>query len=327
MHVGQFLFYNTYVPQEIRPLVDKYYSAVQNNLNSAYKSEYSFTKEGKIGNPNELTNRRDILLKYLINDDIQLSANSSYTTLNEFFSMGELGSLIDKTISTEGALTGVVKQSHANYRNIFNFSLWDKTEPMTINLKITLYSKTDPLIDVMIPAYLIMGHAGLDKILDESSPEQRYAVPGLSFLTAMYLYNKHKQDYGILETESAKKEVSIPEASKDQLVQSTDKGTSQKTVVKPNTKKGVNTNNVVNSKILSLLIDGLVYIDKGTVKTISITFSKHTAKTSEPNITGDFPIWAELDVQIESIIPATSNMLWDSLTANGKSSVLNMGKM
>ena len=59
------------------------------------------------------------------------------------------------------------------------------------------------------------------------------------------------------------------------------------------------------------------------IKSITATYSKHTAKSqygknisTTNTFTGDFPIWAELDVQIESSKPAVSYMLWDSLKSS-----------
>jgi len=324
MHVGQFLYYNVYVPPSIKGIVDKYYSVIQGNENTTYRDETS---------KNNNTNRRDVLFNYLINDDIQLSANSSYVTLNDLFNLNTAGDLVDKTISTEGAVKGVFSSQHAGYRNMFNYSLWEKTEPMNLNLKIVLYSKTDPLIDVMIPAYMIIGHAGLDKIHSNGGVE--FAVPGISFAMSMYLYKKSK--YDLLTDEAL---ATMPQAEKDTLLKD-DMIYYEKTTITPtggkimknppangNAKKNLNAfNKPFNSKLFSLLIDGLVYLDKAYMKSVSVTFSKHTAKSSEEyngrNFSGDYPIWAELDVQIESIVPAISSMLWDSLTTKGSTILTN----
>jgi hypothetical protein len=321
MHVGQFLFYNTYIPPSIRVLVDKYYSTIQNNEKTIFKDKLESKTDTKD------IPRRDILFNYLINDDIQLAANSSYITLSDLFNLNEAGSLVDKGISTMGAVSGTVSQQHSNYRNMFNYSLWEKTEPMNINIKITLYSKTDPLIDVMIPTYIIMSHAGLDKFTENN--KDFYAVPGISFFMSMYLYKKAKFELRLAETEALNGYGTVTTG------QDTDGFTfyqyshskqdpSNKKLSGPSVKKYTSQGNEAytgstpfNSKLFSLLIDGLVYLDKAYIKSVSATFSKHTAKSAESTFTGDFPIWTELDVQIESIVPAISSMLWDSLTNKG----------
>ena len=327
MHIGQFLYYNAYVPPSIRGIVDKYYSVIQKNEVTSFQSESAIRGEA---NNNDI-NRRDVLFNYLINDDIQLSANSSYITLNDLFNLNTAGDLVDKTISTEGAVQGVFSNQHASYRNMFNYSLWEKTEPMNLNLKIVLYSKTDPLIDVMIPAYMIMGHAGLDKIQGSNGIE--FAVPGISFAMSMYLYKKNK--YDLLTDEAL---ATMPDKDKEQhvkeglidyesdVIKKTNKILTDKKTKKATKKEGL-FNKPFNSKLFSLLIDGLVYLDKAYMKSVSVTFSKHTAKSSEmysgQNFSGDYPIWAELDVQIESIVPAISSMLWDSLTTKGSTILTN----
>jgi hypothetical protein len=276
------------------------------------------------------SNRRDVLFNYLINDDIQISANSSYTSLNDFFDMGQIGDLVDKGVKAIGGITGSLNESHASMRNIFNFSLWEKTEPMAVSLKIVLYSKTDPFVDVILPAYIIAGHSGLDKIPD-SGGNHTYAVPGVSFLAGMALYNQHKKDYNIRtppETVSASNLNAKRETSISDFVVKNKKaeGNAQKqTIVKG---QGIGSgidSPITNSKIFSFLIDGLISLDKAMVKSLNITYSKHTAKSSEKMATYDYPIWAEIDLQIESILPATSHMLWDSLSYDGKSSILTKG--
>jgi hypothetical protein len=328
MHVGQFLFYNTYIPSSIRLLVDKYYSTMQNNENTSFNDQYRAAGNEKL----QSISRRDLLFNYLINDDIQLSANSSYVTLNDLFDMSTMGSLVDKTISTEGALKGAVSESHANYRNMFAYSLWERTEPMSINIKITLYSKTDPLIDVVIPTYMIMSHAGLDKFTDVNGDNQ-FAVPGISFLMSMYLYKKNKFKMRLLETEAVNVSSTDPKSNdndgfvyREAPVNDTSrgrinpKGGPKKYFQEDNTQ--FSDDKPFNSKLFSLLIDGLVYLDKAYIKSISATFSKHTAKSNESGFIGDFPIWTELDVQIESLVPAISSMLWDALSNKG-SNILN----
>lgn len=321
MQVGKFLFFNAYIPNAVRNIVDKYYSANQSAEYTTYQS-----------NPkDQYMPRRDILLNYLINDDIQLSANSSFITLNDFFNLSDIGNIIDSAVTTEAAVNGVKSQVHANYQNLFNYSLWEKTEPMTISLKIVLYSKTDPLIDVMIPAYMIMGHAGVDKIPGLDPSDGKYAVPGISFLMANYIYQRNKSQMNntdVLDTPPSGYKLSN---SKDPYIDVYTK--SETSIV-----KGKSVTKVVgsvavakkskpfNSKLFSFLIDGLVYLDKAYIKSISATFSKHTAKSSEPYFDGNYPIWAELDVQVESLIPAISSMLWDSLTSRGSTDILTKEK-
>lgn len=328
MHVAKFLFYNMYVPSEIKPIVDAYYSANQTNIITTFRDDPSSNQE------TGLNNKRDVLLNYLINDDIQISANSSYTTLNDFFSLGELGGLTDKMVATEGGVTGAVSQDHNNFRNIFNYSLWDKTEPMNTHFKIVLYSKTDPLVDVVIPAYMMMSHAGLDKISSGGAKPIQYAVPGVSFNMAMNIYNRAK----LTEANSAP---TLQSASgiveREGYIYNSAKSSANVFVFSDKNQKRPRKDKIFykqdlsfNSKVLSFLIDGLIYMDIGTIKSVSVTCSKHTAKTKEKyksdttnkiiDLEGDFPIWMELDIHLESIRPAMSYMLWNSL--NGRN-ILN----
>jgi hypothetical protein len=245
--------------------------------------------------------------------------------------MGSLGNIIDQTTIAEAAVNESVSQDHNNFRNIFNYSLWDKTEPMSVHFKVILYSKTDPLVDVVIPAYMMMSHAGIDKILNTDGTSAKYGVPGVSFNMAMSLYNKSKNSVTSFANASIKANTGLP-PNTYVSAGATDED-SEAFVFK---RRGNNKDRKIyysnklsfNSKVLAFLIDGLVYIDVGMIKNVSVTCSKHTAKTkqkfkptsnttSKPiDFEGDFPIWMELDLHIESTRPAISYMLWNSL--NGK---------
>jgi hypothetical protein len=372
MQVAQILFYNMYIPKDISHIVDEYYTVQQQGMETLYRK--SQTK-------NSITNRRDIQLNYLINDDIQLSANSSYMSLGDYFDMNTLSTLVNSIVSSEGGFSGATNATHNNFRNIFNYSLWEKTEPMNIHVKMVLYSKTDPLLDVMIPTYMIMSHAGLDKLYESNGTYEKYAVPGISFQVALDLYKRDK--VFTFETQLNIKESSKPDTvtpkpqhviakskqvpvSQPKIQKPEESGVSSKQIndylastlgLKPNPqpkpsksspknststssskpKEPVvqtsssssetygNGNSVYNSKLLSCLIDGLVYIDLGMIKSVTTTFSKHTAKTNfslnsdnenSSTFSGDFPIWAEIDLQIESSKPAVSYMLWDALNSS-----------
>jgi hypothetical protein len=95
---------------------------------------------------------------------------------------------------------------------------------------------------------------------------------------------------------------------------------------------------------MSLYIDGVVNIRLAMIKNITPVFSKHTAKSdynsasrsllaklnsdlspenkkkleaelAKTQFNGDYPIYAEINLQIESLIPADSNMLWEGALA------------
>ena len=56
--------------------------------------------------------------------------------------------------------------------------LWDKTQPLTLDLKFQLFTETDPYNDVVRPA---MGLTSLNMLSPSPSDATRFAVPGVSF--------------------------------------------------------------------------------------------------------------------------------------------------
>lgn len=56
--------------------------------------------------------------------------------------------------------------------------LWDKTQPLTLDLKFQLFTETDPYNDVVRPA---MGLTSLNMLSPFPGSQDRFAVPGVSF--------------------------------------------------------------------------------------------------------------------------------------------------
>ena len=170
-----------------------------------------------------------------------------------------------------------------------------------------LYAKTDPLIDVVIPAYTLMSHCIIDFVKENKkskNPDFLYGFPGLTAFEATKIgdvYDKLTNNSGGYE--------------RDYSSQTT-----------------------FNSKVMSLYIDGVVNLNLAMIKNITPTFSKHTAKSSYVSKTsngnngftnnefeGDYPIYAELNLQIESLIPADSNMLWQGALIHERNKAVVFG--
>lgn len=264
MHVAEFTLYNSYIPPNFRKIIIDYY-AVDNDDSILPTPTYNNT----LG-----SNKFDLKFNYLINEDINISMSNQFGNISNMAGlefMDKISGLTRKGIS-------VMKDNKNldNLNSLMGYSIWQKTEPLSTNLSIILYAKTDPLIDVVIPAYVIMSHCIIDFIPDTNG--ETYSFPGLTAFEA----------------------ISIAKI---------------KDGVKFNKDKNSNIpafDGKFTSKLLSLYIKGLLNIDLAMIKNITPVFSKHTAKSNynKDIYTGDYPISAELTLQIESINPADSYMLW-----------------
>lgn len=272
MHVAEFTLYNSYIPSSYRQIILDYY-AVDKTNNILPTPTY---------NNNVNNDKFDLKFNYLINDDINFSMSSQYGNISNMAGLEFMGQI--SGLARKGASVIKDNKNLDNINSLMNYSIWQKTEPLSTNLTIILYAKTDPLIDVVIPAYVLMSHCIIDFMPSISGTGDVYSFPGL---TAFEAINISKIKDGIdFKDDPPKKDAKTPP---------------------PPTFDGKFT-----SKLLSLYIKGLLNIDLAMIKNITPTFSKHTAKSNydKTKYTGDYPISAELTLQIESIIPADSSMLW-----------------
>lgn len=304
MHIAQFYLYNSYIPQKFRKIIRDYY-AINSNQSNASTNATTQGEDGFLADASQ-GSRYDLKFNYLVNDDFQLGIQNEFGRITNLVGMENLGPLpalvrtganVQKpTADKEGVKTNANVQ---NLNNLFNYAVWQKTNPLTVNFSIVLYAKTDPLIDVVIPAYALMSHCIIDFVKEnkDKSSDYIYGFPGLTAFEA----TKIGQVYDRIKIN-----------------------------------EGVTTNNnngeggKFNSKLMSLYIDGVVNLNLAMIKNITPTFSKHTAKSSYVSQTsnngsftnnefeGDYPIYAELNIQIESIIPADSNMLWGGVLNDEK---------
>lgn len=270
MHVAEFTLYNSYIPSSYRQIILDYYAVDKTNNILPTSTD----------NNNSTNDKFDLKFNYLINDDINFSMSSQYGNISNMAGLEFMGQI--SGLARKGASVIKDNKNLDNINSLMNYSIWQKTEPLSTNLTIILYAKTDPLIDVVIPAYVLMSHCIIDFMPSNSGDV--YSFPGL---TAFEAINIAKIKDGIEFKQDPPKK---------------DAKTSP-----PPTFDGKFT-----SKLLSLYIKGLLNIDLAMIKNITPTFSKHTAKSNYDKIkyTGDYPISAELTLQIESIIPADSSMLW-----------------
>ena len=300
MHVANFYLFNSYIPQEYREIIHNYYGYSGNNI---LKTDSISTFDDATA-LQKGSSRYNLQFNYLINDDIQLGIQNSFGNITNIEGLGGLGGVMP-LVRMAGSTTKK-KGSQENIQNLnslFNYSIWQKTDPLTVNLSIVLYAKTDPLIDVIIPTFALMSHCIIDYAKeDATNPDANniYGFPGLSSFEALKIGQANDKIPITLDEEK--------------------------------NSKNNNTDDTFLSKLISLNINGLVNLKLAMIKNITPSFSKHTAKSNYTSkkvnplnpsgaypsssygsntFEGDYPIYAELNLQIESITPADSNMLWE----------------
>lgn len=120
--------------------------------------------------------RAEDILICPLTDDPTIEYKSSFASFGEM--MPSIDDLRQTGVSWLTSFSGGMSSGIANLSNLFDIQRWQKTEPVSINLKLVFYTKTDPVKDVWDPVKQLVSYTILSKETDGS-----YTVPGISLAT------------------------------------------------------------------------------------------------------------------------------------------------
>lgn len=241
--------------------------------------------------------------KYTLNQDVQFELVTSTQNFRDFFP-----SLVTKIldfVKMAGQASGL---GDYYLESSMALPMWEKTEPLRLNLELLFYTKKNPLTDVIIPIFDLCSLALPLRV------GARYQLPFINVITAV--------------------------KSMKELLQMEVKDTKDMAEEKPNLLMGDGNRNFVDefglafltgggeieynrkselaqrakSKSLqqvrnvSLKIPGVIDLPIAFVTKATPIFSKELTKK-------DYPLWGQLNLEIRSIEPADANMLFNSVAA------------
>jgi hypothetical protein len=173
-----------------------------------------------------------------------------------------------------------------NINNLFNYQLWQQTEPLKLNFKTILFTKTDCYRDVVVPAYHLIKHTIIDdevteEATDKTAAKITYKLPGISLANLRQLSLSQGLD------------------DKPSLPSGTGKDKKGKEV------KDALANLKVQSNWIGLEIPGILYVPRMLIISAKPTYSKQKCSSSTSG--KKHPLWVEMDMQMESVEPARSS--------------------
>ena len=196
-----------------------------------------------------------------IMDDIAIEA------VSEFQSIGDLVPVIDQVVTMLTAFTGgtgSASQVAVLARSILDAPRWTKTNPVKITLDLHFYTETDSKKDVVDKMDMLLG---LHILTIDTNGVLK--IPGFNA--------KNIKDVSENIKKTDKNKTGVPSGNKKAETSSF---------------KGLQTKNI------SVLIPGIVYLPLAFIYSVIPTYSKF--KTSK-----GYPLWATANVQIVSLTPAT----------------------
>ncbi len=148
---------------------------------SSYEDESGFHDSSDIRNTTSsymIANSNVLELPLL--DDPKIDSQSHFTSWNEM-----LPSIVSETLNNvsniQSGITGTIGAGLLDLKNKFDLPKWSKTDPITLNVTLGFFTKTNSYRDVYLPAKQIIGLSILSK---DPNDENLYRVPGISLNTA-----------------------------------------------------------------------------------------------------------------------------------------------
>lgn len=112
----------------------------------------------------------DLTLRLPIIEEVQFDGRSNFVAASDFFG-GQMVSTIQRFANIFSAMSGTATSLSA----LFDYQLWDKTEPLRLSLEVTLSTQTNVLYDVVYPAESLMNLSALTH-----RDNGGFAVPGVN---------------------------------------------------------------------------------------------------------------------------------------------------
>jgi hypothetical protein len=215
-------------------------------------------------------------LKAELLEDVEFELSSEFGDPSDLLPGGNL---IAKLGSINNAFTG----KEASITNIFKIPMWASTAPLSLTLSVLLYTRTNAVLDVLVPALSLASMTIL-----KSDGTGGYNTPGF-FLgnVASAFRSRQKAGEGKLATDAAGNEI---------------KGDQSKDFI-----------DNVKGNFLKARIINLINLPLAMLVSCKPKFSKQLTESGAP-------LWAVLEMKIQTALPATTDDLFSEfIKDSGKS--------
>lgn len=162
-------------------------------------------------------------------------------------------------------LQNVLQGSVSRFQQYFDLMVWENTAPVRLNVELMLYTKTDPFADVYQKAMGLVSNTILIKDGD------KFRLPGVSGANLYDFISSSGQN--------------------DTQTQASVRGLDN----------ALATVNLSKTRVVSLEIPGIIYLDKCILESAKPTFSKEVTESG-------YPLWCKVQADFVSIFPANQDM-------------------
>ena len=243
------------------------------------------------------TGLKKIVIMLDILEDFTYELKSSFQSYKDSIEgasvmAGGITSFFEKLNNINGALNQITTKG-ADFMKI---QVWKETEPFKMNFKFSLQTKTNPFIDVYLPATLLCSQTILSPI-DQPNSEPKNVVfktPGV---------NKNK----IQNSQSATKTTAKDRNSSSKILDSfgvlvRNIDNAQQKAQGNETDYSVSDTEYPSDESILSSYNALVHIDYAFIETAKPTWSKERT-------TSGIPLWCELELTVQSVFSANDSMM------------------
>lgn len=256
--------------------------------NSVIMNYYSLYESRLSGRHTFVTN------VFPLHQDIQLELTTNSQDLRAFFP-NLLTQILD-FIKKAGDFVG---ESNPYLESAMGTPIYDKTDPLKLNLELLFYTKTNPLYDVILPIFDLC-----------SSP-----LP--IRMNDVYMLNPFVNVLNITKSLNALFKATASRARGKGLTKAEKKAESgaidnilgwakEKTGKAVGSFKTSKDKDVIRS--VDVLIPGVIFVPNAFIMRAVPIFSKETTVSG-------YPLWGRVNLEIRSLTPADANMLYNSVGA------------
>lgn len=257
----------------------------------------------------QILDRDNFEMSFPLLEAITLDYQSQYQQLSDIFGIaGRIQNILTAVQSLGGTASSI--------SNIFTYEMWKSTDPLALNFKTILYTKTNPALDVWYKSALISSQSIISRI-DTDGGGYRYKLPGLS-LGGATKFQEEQAEKAKLNTEDT---ATTPDAgaSTESTSQADAQAIDSLNKKKEGTKKAalaegkaLGSSTQGYQKIVQVYIPGIIFIDKAMIVSAKPTYSRQTSLINGT----PFPIWCEMDIQIKSVSPAHTGFYTEAVETN-----------
>jgi hypothetical protein len=223
-------------------------------------------------------------------EEFSLNLESSFQSVEEMLPSG-IGNAV-RTATTIQRATGGVS---AGFTNLFGFQVWEKTAPIELNLEFMFNTVKSGWLDVWAPMASLCGQAILS--LDVKAGTETVDGQDILTFTESNTYRTpgvSTQNLGFFQRAKERQD----KAKGDGAATSKTGGAAKNTPPKTENARQ-------NTKVVSIEIPGLIFLETALIKSAKPTFSKEITESGAP-------LWGKLDLSIQSVTPANDNLIFQS---------------